>query len=90
MFNHIVVLIVLCLDALLWWRFGWQAGVAAVTIMVLSFYFGHVRMRMELRAEGYAVEYRPDGTGKRRWRMGLQSPPKKVAAPEIEWIAPAK
>lgn len=86
MFNTIVVLIVLALDAWLWWRFGWQAGAAALAITVLSFFFGHVRMRMELRAEGYAVEYKPDGTGKRRWRIGRREP---VVEAAIEWIPPS-
>lgn len=90
MFNTIVVLIVLALDAWLWWRFGWQTGMAALTIMVLSFFSGHVMMRRELVREGYAVEYKPDGTGKRRWRIGLRAPTKKVVEPDVEWIAPAR
>lgn len=90
MFNLTVALIVLALDAWSWWRYGWQAGAAALTIMVLGFYLGHTKMRIELRAEGYAVEYRPDGTGKRRWRIGLQSPLKKVVEPDIQWIPPTR
>lgn len=90
MFNLTVVLIVLSLDAWLWWRDGWQAGVAALAVTALSYLLGHVMMRRDLERAGYVAEYRPDGTGKRRWRIGVKAPPKKVAEADVQWIPPAK
>ena len=88
MFSLTIFLIVFALDAWLWWRYDWRAGALALAITASSYFLGHATMRGELRREGYAVEYKPDGTGKYRWRIGTMRAPKVVEA-DIQWIPPA-
>jgi len=88
MFNFAVFLIVLALDAWLWWRYGWRAGALALAITALSYLLGHVMMRRDLERAGYVAEYKPDATGRRRWRIGTRRAPRVVEA-DVQWIPPA-
>ena len=87
MFNAGVFLSVLALDAWLWWRYDWRAGVAAIAISALSYLLGNVLLRKQIEAEGYAVEYKPDARGKKRWRIGIKKK-QKVTEADIQWIPP--
>jgi len=82
----ISVLIVLALDAWLWWRYDWHVGVAGLAACFVSYILGHLMLRKQLEAEGYALEYKPNAAGKKRWRVGVKKVQREA---DIQWVPPA-
>lgn len=84
---QIGALMVLAFDAWLWWRYDWKVGVVALALCITSFLLGHLALRRQIEAEGYAIEYKPNSAGKKRWRIGVKKP---VREAEVQWIPPTR
>jgi len=71
------------------WHHGWPAGAWAIAAVLVAYTAGFQGLRVALVSEGYVVDMRPDGLGRKRWRVGLR-PPKAPEADAAEWIAPRR
>lgn len=67
------------------YHYGAAVGGFALLAACLACYGGHGAMRASLKREGYVVDLRADGTGRKRWRIGLAAP---VPAAAVQWVAP--
>jgi hypothetical protein len=77
--------IALATTAYLTFVFGWQAGVVSFLGLANAYVLGVAAFRHALTSAGYVTEFRADGRGQKRWRVGRAT---AIPSAEVEWIAP--
>lgn len=83
------VVVVLILAGAGWHFGGWPAAVVALSAGLMGMAAGIEGIRKQVEAAGYVMEYRKDGTGRSRWRVGVKRTSELYADP-VEWIVPTR
>lgn len=67
---------------------GWRGALAAFVCVVVGHVAGHALALASLRRAGYVVEWRKDGRGVRRWRVGVRDAHTAPVAEPVTWFVP--
>lgn len=67
---------------------GWRGALAAFVCNAVGHVSGHALALASLRRAGYVVEYRADGRGVRRWRVGVRAAAAAPVAEPVTWFVP--
>lgn len=86
----IPVLVELAVLATAAYLHGWRGALLALACVAVGHVTGHVLALASLRRAGYVVEYRADGRGVRRWRIGVERVRPPFSALDVEWIVPGE
>lgn len=85
----IPVLVELAALAAVAYLHGWRGALLALACVAAGHVAGHALALASLRRAGYVVEYRADGRGVRRWRIGRRTAPPAPRESVMQWFAPS-
>lgn len=67
---------------------GWRGALAAFVCVAAGHVAGHALALASLRRAGYVVEWRKDGRGVARWRVGVRDAHTAPVAEPVTWFVP--
>lgn len=65
---------------------GWRGALAAFVCNAVGHVSGHALALASLRRAGYVVEWRKDGSGVARWRVGVRDAHTAPVAEPVTWF----